>query len=158
MGLTSATVTDTANASLDATFVAIAPIHLPLIFTGYGPLPAVVRTRDQTGNWDAAGQTRTVVLSGNSTAREMLSEYQRPKRFAYKVHEFTGLMRHLVKYAEGEWDFTESAGQTEITWSYRFIPTSRLAMPLVAIIAKVLWRGYMKKALRLALVQVSDHS
>jgi hypothetical protein len=44
------------------------PIDLTSIFTGYGPLPAVTGTKNQTGAWDGAGQTRTVLLSDGSSA------------------------------------------------------------------------------------------
>lgn len=43
------TVTGTANASSERTFDTIVPIDLSRVFRGYGPLPAVTRTTDQTG-------------------------------------------------------------------------------------------------------------
>lgn len=42
------TVTGTANASSERTFDTIVPIDLSRVFRGYGPLPAVTRTTDQT--------------------------------------------------------------------------------------------------------------
>jgi len=57
-----------------AVFEYIVPIDLPLIFTGYGPLPAVNGVQNQTGGWNKAGQTRTVTLSDGSTSRELLTK------------------------------------------------------------------------------------
>jgi hypothetical protein len=69
----------------DATFCFIAPIDLTTNFRGYGPLPAVVGTTDQSGAWDAAGQSRTILLSDGSRAREELTNYSRPQHFSYVV-------------------------------------------------------------------------
>lgn len=144
------------DASIDDAFIYSAPISLPLIFTGYGPLPAVVATDSQTGNWDAAGQTRTVILSDDSTAQEMLNSYKRPNQFSYTVDSFTGLLRFLVESAYGTWHFTSAGDKTRISWTYTFTPKSALLLPVVSFIAKVLWRGYMRKALRLAIENLDE--
>ena len=64
----SATVQTHIKASPALAFQHIAPIDPRALFTGYGPLPAVIGTRDQTGAWDTPGQTRTVALSDGSVA------------------------------------------------------------------------------------------
>jgi hypothetical protein len=56
---TTSTAIGNTHVDRDSTFCFIAPIDLTTIFRGYGPLPAVVGTTDQTGAWDAAGQSRT---------------------------------------------------------------------------------------------------
>src|SRR4051812_7727738 len=58
------TVSARTRATVVQAFDAIAPIDLPRIFTGLGPLPAVVGVRDQTGDWDHVGATRIVELAG----------------------------------------------------------------------------------------------
>ncbi|WP_410210833.1 hypothetical protein [Aquirhabdus sp.] len=79
----------------------IVPIDLTKIFTGYGPLPAVIGTQHQTGAWDAAAQTRTVLLSDDSSAQEQLTGYDHPHYFSYTVSGFTGILRHLAISADG---------------------------------------------------------
>ncbi|MEM7469589.1 MAG: polyketide cyclase, partial [Pseudomonadota bacterium] len=59
----------------ELSFAHIVPIDLTSIITGYGPLPAVVKVQNQTGAWDGAGQSRTVVLSDGSLAQEILLAY-----------------------------------------------------------------------------------
>jgi hypothetical protein len=59
-----------ARADAGATFAAIVPIELTHVFTGLGPLPAVVGNREQTGAWDHVGATRVVELSDGSEASE----------------------------------------------------------------------------------------
>src|SRR5688572_1767103 len=105
MSLDAATVTTTIEVSIEDAFRQIVPIDLTSIFTGHGPLPAVTQTRDQSGAWDAAGRTRTVVFSDGSTAQESLTEYEYPHRFAYTIDHFTGVLRFLASKARGEWWF-----------------------------------------------------
>ncbi|MEJ2286832.1 MAG: hypothetical protein P8X85_24955 [Desulfobacterales bacterium] len=85
-----------------AVFEYIVPIDLPLIFTGYGPLPAVNCAKKQTGGLNKAGQTRTVTLSDGSTARERLTKYDHPHYFSYTVSDFSGVLRFLTISANGE--------------------------------------------------------
>ena len=41
------------------------PMPLPELFRKrYGPIPSIKEVRDQSGDWDAVGQSRTVVLVG----------------------------------------------------------------------------------------------
>jgi hypothetical protein len=53
-------------------------VHLDLtkIFTGFGLLPAVVGTREQTGPWDHVGASRKPVLSDGTTAFEQITPYE----------------------------------------------------------------------------------
>ncbi len=134
------------------------PIDLESIFTGYGPLPAVIGTENQTGAWDGAGQCRTVLLSDGSSAQETLTKYEYPHYFSYRVSDFTGTLRLLAAAAEGEWWFRKiPADTTEIEWRYTFKSRSFWALPILWVITKVLWRGYMKKALGLLQVKLENH-
>ena len=155
----SAIVSSEVTAAQAAAFTHIVPISLPSIFTGYGPLPAVTGTSNQTGGWDAAGQTRTVHLSDGSSAQELLTKYEHPSYFSYTVSGFTGALRFLTTSANGEWWFSQGAsGQTHIKWHYAFNARSFLAVPVLWFIATVLWRGYMRKALSLSVQQIQRNA
>jgi Polyketide cyclase / dehydrase and lipid transport len=146
------TVRGRARAPLEQTFGAIAPIDLPVIFRGFGPLPAVLATREQTGDWDHVGATRVVELADGSEARERLTAYDRPDHFAYRVGPFTGPIRRVVGHADGAWWFTATYdGATDVRWTYVFRPRRRLAAPLVRLAVAPLWRAYAMRALGLAL-------
>jgi hypothetical protein len=134
-----------------AIFEHIVPIDLPLIFTGYGPLPAVIGVQNQTGGWNEAGQTRTVTLSDGSTARELLTKYDHPHYFSYTVSDFTGVLRFLAVSANGEWWFetNPSSDATSVKWSYSFNSRSMFVTPVLWFITNLLWRGYMNKAVKL---------
>lgn len=155
----SAVVSSEVAASQVVAFEHIVPINLPSIFTGFGPLPAVTGTENQTGDWDTAGQTRTVHLSDGSSAQELLTKYEHPHYFSYKVSGFTGALRFLTSSADGEWWFSSNAaGQTNIKWHYAFNARSILAVPVLWFIATVLWRGYMRKALSLSVQQIQRNA
>ncbi len=92
----------TTNVAVNRTvaFENIVPIDPTSVFTGYGPLPAVISVKNQTGAWDGANQTRTVLLSDNSSTHEMLTKYEHPNHSQYVVEGFTGVLRFLVSSAE----------------------------------------------------------
>jgi hypothetical protein len=142
-----------------AVFEYIVPIDLTLIFTGYGPLPAVDGVENQTGGWDEAGQTRTVILSDGSTARELLTKYDHPNYFSYTVSNFSGALRFLTVSAKGEWWFESSQHphSTFVKWSYTFNSRSPIVAPLLWLITNFLWRSYMNKALKLCKHQIENH-
>ena len=154
----SATVQVKIAAGQSEVFQRIVPIDLTSIFTGYGPLPAVIGTRHQTGAWDAAGQTRTVILSDGSLANEVLTQYEYPHYFSYTVSGFTGVLGFLTTSANGEWWFESKPGSnvTHVTWRYAFNTCSFFSAPILWFVAKVLWRGYMRQVLMLAKCQIES--
>ncbi len=138
-----------------AAFARVVPIDLPSVFRGFGPLPAIVAVTDQTGSWDAVGQTRTIRLSDGSEAQEALTDYDRPRYFAYRVSDLTGPVRFLTTAARGEWWFEDvPGGATAIRWRYAFEPRSPLARPVLWAVARPLWQGYMYAVLRAIKEQV----
>lgn len=146
-----ATVSIVMGAARSKTFEYVVPIDLPSIFTGYGPLPAVKGTKDETGGWDGAGQSRTIILADDSTAREQLTRYEAPEYFSYVVSDFTGPFRLLVASANGEWWFEEKGPKrTRVSWRYAFNPRSPLVLPVLWFMTRFLWRDYMAQALSLA--------
>lgn len=151
----SATVTMELGVNQITAFEYIVPIDLTSIFVGYGPLPAVTGTKNQTGAWDGAGQTRTVLLSDGTSSQEMLTEYGHPNYFKYTVDRFTGILRFVTSSANGEWWFSiVSSDKTLIKWHYTFYAKSIFAVPILWFITKVLWRNYMIKALKLSKAQL----
>ena len=147
----------TANAPIDRAFEIIVPIDVPSIMPGYGPLPAVTGVENQTGDWDAAGQTRVVRLADDTTAREEMTLYDAPIRFGYTVSDWSGALRFLTNEAKGEWHFSEIApDQTRISWNYTFAPRSIWTAWLLLAAVQFLWRGAMKQALRECVRQVES--
>lgn len=151
------TVEGTARVDADVAFDAIVPVELPRIFRGHGPLPAVTATHEQTGAWDHVGASRVVELSDGSRVGERITDYQRPRYFAYRVGPFrSGPIRHVLEHANGEWWFTAGeAGGTAIRWTYTF-RVRRLALPVVRLLLAPLWRSYARRVLALAVQEAED--
>lgn len=123
------------------TFDAVIPVDLAAIFLGYGPLPAVTGTRDQVGDWDASGNTRTVLLKDGGRLSEELTRVERPGRCEYRVRPEQGPLRLAVDHIEGRFLFEpQPDGSTVIDWTYTFVPRPGRRIVLLALAP--LWRRY----------------
>lgn len=117
---------------------------LPQVLTGYGPLPAVVGTSENTGPWDHPGSARRIHLADGTTVREQVTHHDGPRFFAYRVWDFGHpIVRGLASEARGEWTFAAVPGGTRVTWTYTFTARNSLAAVPLSAIAQWLWRGYM---------------
>ncbi|OBA57495.1 hypothetical protein A5647_23640 [Mycobacterium sp. 1100029.7] len=136
------------DVSLDQAFHRTLPAPLPELFRRWhGPFPPIKEVRDQTGAWDAAGQSRTVLLAGGGSARELLISVDPPRSFAYRLGDLTGPMALLVDHVIGEWIFAPAAGGTVITWRWDIHPRSALSALALPVFGR-LWQGYARQALR----------
>lgn len=123
------------------------PAPLPAVFNRwYGVFPPVKEVRDQMGGWDAAGQTRTVLLAGGASMREQLTSVDPPRSFGYRLTTMTGPLALLVDHVVGEWIFTPVAGGAEITWRWDIHPKSPLAARVLPLFAR-LWIRYARRVL-----------
>lgn len=128
-------------------FTGTLPLPLPTLFRHwYGPIPPIKEVRDQTGDWEAAGQTRTVLLTGGGSMREQLTDVTAPHGFDYTLTDITGPMAPLVGLVEGQWRFTPQGTGTDVTWRWTIHPRSALSKPVLPVFAW-LWRGYARRAL-----------
>src|SRR5277367_2694712 len=123
------------------------PMPLPDLFKRWhGPIPPIKEVRDQTGAWDAAGQTRTVRLAGGGSMREELTSVDPPRSFGYLLTKITGPMALLVDHVAGEWIFTPAPGGTEITWRWDIHSKSPLTSWALPLFARM-WKGYARQVL-----------
>jgi hypothetical protein len=123
------------------------PMPLPTLFNRwYGPFPPIKKVREQTGSWDAAGQSRIVHLAGGASMREELTSVDPPRSFGYRLSEVTGPMALLVDHVLGEWIFSPAAAGTEITWRWDIHPKSPLTAWALPLLGR-LWKGYARRAL-----------
>lgn len=145
----SATVEVAILASREAVFdfVTVEDV-LPKVLTGYGLLPAVLRTSGNTGPWDRPGSARMVHLADGTTAREEVTAYERPRYFAYRTSDYTFALRYIAKFAEGQWWFEDDANGTRVRWTYTFHGKGRLRSILLALFVKTQWVGYMRTCIR----------
>lgn len=131
-------------ASPEAAFDAVVPIDLTEHFTGYGPIPRIVSIQDQTGDWDAAGQSRRINLKDGSHVLEAIDVYERPGYFEYTVGPFSGFNRHVMSHAKGRFWFYGGDNGTLIRWSYTWYPKNAFVLPVAWILTRV-WKRYSEK-------------
>jgi hypothetical protein len=116
---------------------------LPKVLRRWGPIPAVLGTRDLSGPWTTPGSERTVVLDDGSTARERLTLWERPARFEYRVDQFTSPLGRLVDHATGAWEFDERGTASSFRWTYSFHPRSVAASLPLHVVVRTAWARYM---------------
>jgi hypothetical protein len=133
--------------SVEKAFAGTLPLPLTTIFTRwYGPIGPIKEVRDQTGEWDAAGQTRVVMLTPSGRFHEELTSLDPPHSFGYALTGITGPLGLLISRADGEWRFTASGGATEVTWRWNIHARSALTAPLLPVLGR-LWKGYARQSL-----------
>jgi Polyketide cyclase / dehydrase and lipid transport len=128
-------------------FREMVPIPLDKLFhRWYGPIPPIKEVRGQTGDWDAVGQTRTVVLVGGGSMVEELTHFDPPRSFGYTLTDIKGPLAPLVGRVEGEWTFDQAGTGTNVTWRWTIHPRSALTAPMLPVFGR-LWRGYARESL-----------
>jgi hypothetical protein len=142
----SATVEGVAIASIDRAWDISTPIDPVGVYPKFGPLPAVIAVRHQTGAWDAAGQTRQLMLSDGGSVIEHLRRVERPQTFGYELTEFQKLFGRLVSRANAEWEYSSETGGTRIRWTYTFHPLPGAGV-IVGAIMRMFWAPYMRRVL-----------
>jgi len=124
------------------------PMPLPSLFRRwYGPIPPIKETRDQTGDWNAVGQSRTVVLVGGGSMREELTAFNPPHAFGYTLSDIKGPLAPLVGRVDGELIFEPLGSGTTVTWRWNIHPRSRFTAPLLPVFGR-LWKGYARQSLQ----------
>jgi hypothetical protein len=142
----SAKVEGFAPAKPDRTFAIMTPSDPSRFYPKFGPIPAIVKVDDQTGGWDAVGQSRKLTLSDGGTIVERLRVVDAPRKFSYQLTDFTGFFGNLVAFADAEWDFDASVEGTRIRWTYTFHAQPKRGW-IVRLVVKLAWGPYMKRVL-----------
>jgi hypothetical protein len=112
----------------------------------YGLFPPIKEVREQSGDWDAAGQTRVITMVGGGSLREHLTSVDPPRSFGYTLSGITGPMAPLVSKIEGKWSFAPAGTGTNVTWQWTIHPKSDLTARLLPIVGKM-WQGYARVTL-----------
>lgn len=123
------------------------PIPLTVICSHwYGLFPPIKEIRDQTGDWDAAGQTRVIKMVGGGSVREELTSVDPPRSFGYTLSGITGAMAAVVSSVDGEWSFAPAGAATLVTWQWIIHAKSGLVVPLLPVFGQM-WKGYARGTL-----------
>jgi hypothetical protein len=130
------------SATPEAAFDGVLAAPLPELFTDRaGPIPPVRECTGQQGAWGDVGQTRTVVLADGSSNLETLVAADRPGSYRYRLADFTGPMKLLIRSVDGEFAFRPEGQGTQVTWTWHMHPTNPAARLVLPVVARF-WRRY----------------
>lgn len=131
-------------------------IPLPVICSNwYGPIPPIKDVLEQTGDWDAAGQTRLITMVGGGSLREELTSVDPPRSFGYRLSDIKGPMAALIGSVDGKWSFAPAGTGTGVTWQWTIYPKSAVATLLLPGFGKI-WKGYARGVLENLSAQLVD--
>lgn len=134
-------------AALDSTWHVATPLTPVGFYPRAGVIPAVVAVHDQTGPWDAVGQTRRLELSDGSSVVESLVLVEPDQVFVYELSRFTGLLGHLVTGGRADWTYSSTPnGRTRVDWTYSFFARPGRGL-IVRGIVRFGWAPYMRRVL-----------
>ncbi|TVR71389.1 MAG: hypothetical protein EA415_11320 [Sphaerobacteraceae bacterium] len=137
------------NAPVDEVYDWFCGLDISRVLNGYGPLPGVERTTEQTGSWTTPRETRKLEMSGNIRARQEILIAERPFFFAYRVREFTHILNLMAYGAEARWWFEpDGDGGMTLTWTYTFWPRSFVGKLGIYPVIKTIWHRYMVVTIR----------
>lgn len=146
----SSTTVGIAPADPTRTFDILTPSDPTRFYPKFGIIPATVKVENQTGAWDAVGQTRTLKLADGSSVRETTHDVERPGFFAYELTNFTKIFGRVVDHARAEWRFdaagTDAPDSTRITWTYTFFGKPGRGW-IVSLIVNLAWARYMRRVM-----------
>lgn len=127
---------------------AVAASTLPLVFVGYGLIPAI-RAATLLGPGPLApGQRRRIENSDGSVLTEEVLSVEQDNLHRYRI--VAGLkppFSLLVRWGESEWRFLEVERGTRIEWRYDFALTTPLVWPVAAPLIQGQFRGAMQRCL-----------
>jgi hypothetical protein len=145
----SSTVSVSIDASAKQVFDWFLDLDIARVLNGYGPLPAVLETYDQTGSWDTPGQKRKLSMSSNIRATQEILVCDRPSFFAYRVTGFTHALDRFAYGAEARFWFEPSSDQNTIMrWTYTFWPRSIIGKVALYPVIRTIWHWYMQSTIQ----------
>lgn len=122
------------------------PLDPTQFYPRFGPLPAVVDVRDQSGEWNTVGRTRTLLLSDGGHVVETITDTEVSTLFGYELAEFQKLFGTLVSGARAEWRFEPRSSGSIIRWKYTFFARPARGW-IVQLIVRLWWARYMRRVL-----------
>ncbi|MFT4245369.1 MAG: SRPBCC family protein [Micrococcaceae bacterium] len=137
------------KASAAQCFKYIVPVKLSHIFLPYLLLPGVEHT-DEAERWIKPGLVRTVYFTDKSKATEQLLTVNPVQSFTYKITNFTGINRFLLKGINGIWLFSKTSdNETKIKWTYLLICHNQVTKFIAKFVVSPMLKAYLKRALQI---------
>jgi polyketide cyclase/dehydrase/lipid transport protein len=145
----SSTVSTVIHAPIDDVFQYVVDEGTPARdLRAYGMAPGVRGgVRLTGGGWDHVGARRVVVLDEGATLVEEIERIEAPRRFGYRVSDFSFEMKDLASEGHGYWEFVPTAEGTRVTWTYVFTARACPVEPALRAAVGVFFHPYMERGL-----------
>ena len=142
------TITAIVKAPIDQAFHYIAPIYLPHIFPGTGPIAGISGTSINE-EWNRVGLSRTIYFKDGTTSQETMLTWNAPTSFSYKNENFTSaILGSTMLRLEGDWLFTKlDNDNTRIEWTYRAIPKNFFSRLFIRFVLMRFIKGMLQQAM-----------
>ncbi len=111
------------------------------LFTGWGPIPGVLRLDWERGSSAEEGSVGRVHNSDGSTHRERVLEVAQPRRYVVAIDEFSSVFRFLTAGATESWDLTPTDVGTRVDRSFVFRLRSRALLPFGRLVGAIFRRA-----------------
>jgi hypothetical protein len=123
--------------------------RFPEFFTGFGPIPKVVRCELITPLPVQVGSQRLISNGDGSVLEESVEIYEPGAEHRYRIEKgFVPPFGWLIRAAIGHWTFVGVGAETRVTWRYRFELRSVVAIPIAGLIVHVFFKRAMLRCLR----------
>ena len=122
--------------------------RFPSFFTGFGPIPRVLRCELATPPPVDIGSKRLISNADGSVLEEIVKIHKVGEEQMYRIEKgFIPPFSWMVAAAQGHWFFKSEQKGTSMTWRYRFELTSGLLKPIAGLIVHVFFKRAMKRCL-----------
>ena len=122
--------------------------RFPSFFTGFGPIPHVVRCELLTAMPVGVGTRRLITNGDGSALEEIVQVHETGKEQMYRIEKgFVPPFSLMIAAAEGHWRFEPKGERAQITWHYKFELKSVLFKPIAWFIVHVLFKRAMQRCL-----------
>jgi carbon monoxide dehydrogenase subunit G len=122
--------------------------NLPMLFTGYQSIPAILSATTTDGLPLHECSIRTVKNSDGSAIAEIITTLQRPTVQAYKlIRGFKPPFAWLVRSASGKWLYEAKDSATRITWQFEF----EMQNPFAYLVFRAVVKRSFQEAQRICL-------
>lgn len=126
--------------------------ELPRIWRGYGPIPGMVSATLAGEGPVAPGHVRHIENADGSRLEERIVRHEPPRFHGYVLGgAFAFPFSMVVREGHSLWHLEAEGGGTTFTWTYRFVLTSPLVVPLMWPIV-----GLFRKAMERALAVIDE--
>ena len=122
-------------------------------FSGYGPLPAIVKAEFEKRTPETKGTVVAITCADGSQHFEEITAWNPPQSFSLKLHNFSPPLVHLATHFDEQWHLRAEQDFTRVVRRFEMYPRKTLYRPLIWAISRL-----MKNAVASQMKQIRAES